>query len=293
MFIAPALQVIDDQIRCKGQLQCDGFQTLMLHMNVFQAPIFISMFLGLRKMANAPVESLTTGGMLWFKDLTVVDPYFCLPLLTACTLALTLEVNYWVPWLYLHVSLVWCSRCIHSETFQSSQPKGQQLFPEKTPMFEFCSSPQWENVNDGEFWTISSSNDMKIWIPIRFSFVVKIGNSDNNLETSLMFWSTVLIFQDEGFFRPWNSGCQAKMFFSRALLLARSDSTSHSAMSSIHPVVCLSVAGPPPPHNWLSWKSSSRGTFLQIEPMLKSCKMLTKMAAKGPKWATLANFEAL
>ncbi len=34
--------------------------------------------------------------------------------------------------------------------------------------------------------------------------------------------------------------------FSRALLLARSDSTSHSAMSSVCPVVCLSVAGPLP-----------------------------------------------
>ena len=36
-------------------------------------------------------------------------------------------------------------------------------------------------------------------------------------------------------------------FFSRALLLARSDSTSQSAMS-ICPVVCLYMADPPPPN---------------------------------------------
>ncbi len=60
------------------------------------------------------------------------------------------------------------------------------------------------------------------------------------------------------------------LVFSRALLVARSDFTSHSAMSSIRPVVCLSMVGPmlnwPPPyplptqHNWI----------LKVTPMLTS-----------------------
>ena len=48
------------------------------------------------------------------------------------------------------------------------------------------------------------------------------------------------------------------------------------------PIVCL-WQDPLPPQDHLSWKSSSRGTFLETEPVLKSCKMLTKMAAKGSK----------
>ena len=37
-------------------------------------------------MANCPVESMTTGGMLWFENLTVADPFYLLPLMTSATL---------------------------------------------------------------------------------------------------------------------------------------------------------------------------------------------------------------
>ena len=37
-------------------------------------------------MANAPVESFKHGGLLWFKDLTVPDPYFGVPFITCVTL---------------------------------------------------------------------------------------------------------------------------------------------------------------------------------------------------------------
>ena len=43
-------------------------------------------------MAKLPVESMTTGGVLWFTDLTVCDPFFLLPIITAGTLLLTVEV---------------------------------------------------------------------------------------------------------------------------------------------------------------------------------------------------------
>ncbi|XP_031619688.1 mitochondrial inner membrane protein OXA1L isoform X2 [Contarinia nasturtii] len=60
---------------------------------IAQAPIFISYFIGIRRMVNAPVESMQTGGALWFTDLTMADPYFLLPLITCGTLALTIHLG--------------------------------------------------------------------------------------------------------------------------------------------------------------------------------------------------------
>lgn len=58
-----------------------------------QAPLFISFFMGLRQMANAPVESMKDGGLFWFTDLTVCDPYYILPVVTSCTMLLTIEIG--------------------------------------------------------------------------------------------------------------------------------------------------------------------------------------------------------
>ncbi|XP_028158136.1 mitochondrial inner membrane protein OXA1L [Ostrinia nubilalis] len=58
-----------------------------------QAPLFISFFMGLRGMANCPVESLSTGGLWWFTDLTVPDQFFLLPLLTSATMWATIELG--------------------------------------------------------------------------------------------------------------------------------------------------------------------------------------------------------
>lgn len=58
-----------------------------------QAPIFLSFFVAIRKMVNAPVESLETGGLFWFENLTLTDPYCLLPIITSATLAATLELG--------------------------------------------------------------------------------------------------------------------------------------------------------------------------------------------------------
>ena len=58
-----------------------------------QAPLFISFFMGLRGMTNVPVESMRTGGIFWFTDLTVVDPYYLLPVITSATMWLTIELG--------------------------------------------------------------------------------------------------------------------------------------------------------------------------------------------------------
>ncbi|VEN58489.1 unnamed protein product [Callosobruchus maculatus] len=58
-----------------------------------QMPVFISFFMALRQMANAPVDSLRTGGLWWFTDLTLPDQYFILPLVTSATLLATIELG--------------------------------------------------------------------------------------------------------------------------------------------------------------------------------------------------------
>lgn len=60
----------------------------MMTLPFMQLPFFMSFFIALRKMALAPVESMRTGGMLWFNDLTVPDPMYALPLI-ACGLFVT------------------------------------------------------------------------------------------------------------------------------------------------------------------------------------------------------------
>lgn len=63
----------------------------------FQAPVFISFFVALRKMAYLPVPSLQTGGMLWFPDLTAADPFYILPLAVTGTMFFILEVSRVLP----------------------------------------------------------------------------------------------------------------------------------------------------------------------------------------------------
>ncbi|XP_037358923.1 mitochondrial inner membrane protein OXA1L isoform X1 [Talpa occidentalis] len=58
-----------------------------------QAPIFISFFIALREMANLPVPSLQTGGLLWFQDLTLSDPTYILPLVVTATMWGVLELG--------------------------------------------------------------------------------------------------------------------------------------------------------------------------------------------------------
>ncbi|XP_051169716.1 mitochondrial inner membrane protein OXA1L-like [Leptopilina boulardi] len=49
-----------------------------------QGLCFASFFLAINKMARAPLPSLQEGGLAWFRDLTVTDPYYILPVI-GCT----------------------------------------------------------------------------------------------------------------------------------------------------------------------------------------------------------------
>lgn len=59
-----------------------------------QAPVFITFFLTLRRMANYPVESLKDGGLYWFTDLSLPDPYVAMPIFCCLSLWATLEISF-------------------------------------------------------------------------------------------------------------------------------------------------------------------------------------------------------
>ena len=44
-------------------------------------------------MATAPVESMKSGGALWFTDLTIPDPYYVLPFASCLSFLITIEVS--------------------------------------------------------------------------------------------------------------------------------------------------------------------------------------------------------
>ena len=58
-----------------------------------QAPLGYGSFRLLRGMAALPVPGLEDGGLLWFEDLTLPDPYYVLPLAFASTLFWTFKVS--------------------------------------------------------------------------------------------------------------------------------------------------------------------------------------------------------
>jgi len=55
-----------------------------------QAPVMISIFLSLRRMA-LEYPSFQTGGMLWFQDLSIMDPYYTLPIAAGVLTFITIE----------------------------------------------------------------------------------------------------------------------------------------------------------------------------------------------------------
>lgn len=64
----------------------------MMTLPFMQLPFFMSFFIGLRKMALAPLESMKSGGMLWFSDLTVADPAHALPLIACGLFIMNIQV---------------------------------------------------------------------------------------------------------------------------------------------------------------------------------------------------------
>ena len=60
---------------------------------IIQIPLFIGMFFGLKKVSNYFPEELKVGGMFWFVDLSVPDPYYVLPLMSSATFLILVEIG--------------------------------------------------------------------------------------------------------------------------------------------------------------------------------------------------------
>ena len=59
---------------------------------LIQMPIFITMYYVIRNFDQTHA-GFSSGGMLWFKDLTVADPYYILPILSAVTMLAASEIT--------------------------------------------------------------------------------------------------------------------------------------------------------------------------------------------------------
>lgn len=73
------------------QYEVNPFKAMALPL--MQAPIFMGMFFGLKKMPDLFPEELSTGGMYWFVDLTVADPLYVLPLVCSFSFLASIESN--------------------------------------------------------------------------------------------------------------------------------------------------------------------------------------------------------
>jgi YidC/Oxa1 family membrane protein insertase len=60
---------------------------------LLQFPVFMSMFFGLKNMPEIYFNELSTGGMLWFPDLTAPDPYYIMPVASALSFLLMMELG--------------------------------------------------------------------------------------------------------------------------------------------------------------------------------------------------------
>jgi YidC/Oxa1 family membrane protein insertase len=80
-------------MRLRKEFEELGKPNMPLMLPLIQMPIFLSVFNGLREMCNLPVQSMQTGGLLWFENLTIADPTLLLPIITSLTMLLTLEVG--------------------------------------------------------------------------------------------------------------------------------------------------------------------------------------------------------
>ena len=71
--------------------ECNPLKSLAVPF--IQAPVFMSMFFGLRKMPDYFPNELANGGMYWFPDLTNADPLHILPIASAAMFIGMMEVG--------------------------------------------------------------------------------------------------------------------------------------------------------------------------------------------------------
>lgn len=66
----------------------------MIKAPLIQAPVFITVFYALRRLADVPIPGFLDGGLGWVTDLTASDPYFVLPVLSVLFTNIVLRVSW-------------------------------------------------------------------------------------------------------------------------------------------------------------------------------------------------------
>ncbi|KAG8875599.1 Mitochondrial inner membrane protein oxa1 [Tulasnella sp. 331] len=69
-----------------------GASPLVGLLGLVQMPIGIAMFFGIKWMCNFPVESMKTGGLAWFTDLTMSDPTYVMPIISTAAFIAMLKL---------------------------------------------------------------------------------------------------------------------------------------------------------------------------------------------------------
>jgi len=70
-----------------------GVKRLWLFFPISQIPVFYGFYKNLRGMSDIPIPGLTEGGLSWFTDLSVADPFYLLPITTSAALFTQLSLG--------------------------------------------------------------------------------------------------------------------------------------------------------------------------------------------------------
>jgi YidC/Oxa1 family membrane protein insertase len=89
--ISEARQELQEMYAFLKKNNAHPIRTIVL--SLIPAPIFMASFFALRNMSNQPIPSFLEGGLAWFSNLTIPDPYYILPVLSTLTLMGSFEVN--------------------------------------------------------------------------------------------------------------------------------------------------------------------------------------------------------
>lgn len=84
-------------MQARGRMQVmrkeAGANMMMPFVSFLTIPFSYGMFRLFRAMAALPVPSLETGGLAWFTDLTIHDPYYILPMASIALTSLLFKVG--------------------------------------------------------------------------------------------------------------------------------------------------------------------------------------------------------
>ncbi|KAG8977584.1 Mitochondrial inner membrane protein oxa1, partial [Tulasnella sp. 427] len=70
-----------------------GASPLVGLLGIAQVPVALGMFFGIKWMCNLPLESMKTGGLGWFMDLTLADPTYVLPAVSTAAIIAMLRLS--------------------------------------------------------------------------------------------------------------------------------------------------------------------------------------------------------